>query len=101
MWSHSESEGRKRPTFQLKDGQMRERILSNSTFYTTEAFHRLENLLNSHGHFIQNTLTDTPRIVFDQVSGQASLIAQLVKIPPAMQKTPVGFLGHEDLLEKG
>ena len=30
----------------------------------------------------------------------ASLIAQLVKNPPAMQKTLVRFLGQEDLLEK-
>jgi len=30
-----------------------------------------------------------------------SLIAQLVKNPPAMQETPVRFLGWEDLLEKG
>ena len=33
--------------------------------------------------------------------GLASLIAQLVKNPPAMQETPVGFLGCEDPLEKG
>ena len=31
----------------------------------------------------------------------ASLIAQLVKNPPAMQETPVRFLGHQDLLEEG
>ena len=31
----------------------------------------------------------------------ACLIAQLVKNPPAMQETPVQFLGREDLLEKG
>ena len=31
----------------------------------------------------------------------ASLVAQLVKNPPAMQETPVLFLGQEDLLEKG
>ena len=31
----------------------------------------------------------------------ASLVAQLVKNPPAMQETLVGFLGREDLLEKG
>ena len=31
---------------------------------------------------------------------QASLIAQLVKNPPAMQETPVRFLGWEDLLER-
>ena len=30
----------------------------------------------------------------------ASLIAQLVKNLPAMQETPVQFLGQEDLLEK-
>ena len=32
---------------------------------------------------------------------RASLVAQLVKNLPAMQKTPVWFLGQEDLLEKG
>ena len=31
----------------------------------------------------------------------ASLIAQVVKNPPAMQKTPVQFLGWEDPPEKG
>ena len=33
--------------------------------------------------------------------GWASLIAQLVKNLPAMQETPVRFLGWEELLEKG
>ena len=32
---------------------------------------------------------------------EASLIAQLVKNPPAMQETLVQFLGWEDPLEKG
>ena len=32
---------------------------------------------------------------------RASLIAQLVKNPPSMQETPVGFLVWEDLLVKG
>ena len=31
----------------------------------------------------------------------ASLVAQLVKNPPAMQEIPVQFLGWEDALEKG
>ena len=31
----------------------------------------------------------------------ASLIARLIKNLPAMQETPVRFLGHEDPLEKG
>ena len=30
-----------------------------------------------------------------------SLVAQMVKNPPAMQENPVQFLGEEDLLEKG
>ena len=30
----------------------------------------------------------------------ASLVAQLVKKPPAMQETPVQFLDQKDLLEK-
>ena len=34
------------------------------------------------------------------VTGRASLIAQLVKNPPAMQETWVQFLGREDSLEK-
>ena len=34
-------------------------------------------------------------------SSKASLIAQLVKNPFAVRKTPVRFLGWEDLLEKG
>ena len=32
---------------------------------------------------------------------RASLIAQVVKNPPAMQETPVRFLGRADLLGKG
>ena len=36
-----------------------------------------------------------------QYSCLASLIGQLVKNAPAMQETPVQFLGQEDLLEKG
>ena len=32
---------------------------------------------------------------------RASLVAQLVKNPPATQETPVQFLGWEDPLEKG
>ena len=35
------------------------------------------------------------------ISIRASLVAQLVKNPPAMQETPVHLLGWEDLLEKG
>ena len=38
---------------------------------------------------------------FYHTHDRASLIAQLVKNPPAVQKTPVQFMGGEDPLEKG
>ena len=40
-------------------------------------------------------------LIEDPFNGWASLISQLVKNLPAMQKTPVEFLGGEDPLEKG
>ena len=38
--------------------------------------------------------------LFQDLPDRASLIAQLVKNPPAMQETPVRILGQEDPLEK-
>ena len=38
---------------------------------------------------------------FPTLYTRASLVAQLVKNLPAMQETPVQFLGWEDPLEKG
>ena len=40
-------------------------------------------------------------LIYEVSSTRASLIAQLVKNLPAVQETPVRFLGQEDLLEKG
>ena len=40
-------------------------------------------------------------ILDSAVSEWASLVAQLVKNPPAMQVIPVQFLGQDDPLEKG
>ena len=41
--------------------------------------------------------------MFNKISevSVASLMAQQVKNLPAVQETPIGFLGQEDLLEKG
>ena len=47
---------------------------------------------------MQNLNADLAKI--HNITG-ASLIAQLVKNPPAMQETLVRFLGQEDPLEKG
>ena len=43
----------------------------------------------------------TKELGFCSAGNWASLIAQLVKYPPAMQQTPVLFLDQQDLLEKG
>ena len=40
-------------------------------------------------------------IVVASLAAEASLVVQLVKNLPAMQETPVQFLGWEDPLEKG
>ena len=42
-----------------------------------------------------------PQFQLQYPAAGASLVAQLVKNPPAMQETPVQFLHWEDLLEKG
>ena len=41
------------------------------------------------------------RYTFSLSNQEAIPSAQFVKNPPAMQETPVWFLGQEDLLEKG
>ena len=41
------------------------------------------------------------RIKMNHSLTNSSLIAQLVKNPPAMQETPVQFLGWKDPMEKG
>ena len=38
---------------------------------------------------------------FEALSPKHSLVAQLLKNSPAMQETPVRFLGRKDPLEKG
>ena len=55
---------------------------------------RIEAPLRSQGCF-------TARIYRIQGGNQASLLAQLVKNPPAVRETWVQFLGWQDPLEKG
>ena len=52
-----------------------------------------ENTKHQHTNNLENVLTD--------IRDWDPLIAQLVKNPPAMQETPVWFLGWEDPLKKG
>ena len=57
-------------------------------------------LLYSHCHHTHTS--DTQDVAFSPIMQfSASLVAQLVKNPPAMQETLVQFLGWEDPLEKG
>ena len=52
-----------------------------------------------------NRRTENEYVVYTHTQAHtvewASLVAQLVKNPPARQETPVQFLGREDPLEKG
>ena len=49
-----------------------------------------------------NTIVSNGMILGEMIANEdPSLIVQLVKNPPAMQETPVWFLGREDPLEKG
>ena len=54
----------------------------------------------AHSTCYESELTES-RICFWLSIKRASLVAQLVKNRPAMQETPVRFLGLEYLLEKG
>ena len=59
----------------------------------------LEKMVSSPGS-ANNQVCDLGKIGW-LIEERASLIAQLVKNRPAMQETPVRFLGQEDPLEKG
>ena len=54
----------------------------------------IQSMVSQRGHRVAQTR-------LSKFHFHASLIAQLGKNPPAMQETPVQFLGREDLLEKG
>ena len=59
--------------------------------------HELNDIESSNVTGVQksNALTESIGIVW------ASLVAQQVKNPPAMQETPIRFLDQKDPLEKG
>ena len=73
--------------------------------------HQIKKLLHSEGNDRQKTKrppTEWEKIFANNISEKglisiiwASLVAQLVKNPPAMQETWVQSLGWEDPLEKG
>ena len=63
---------------------------------TGHSYFQLETLdLQKNGPLVKGEFTNKCTILW------ASLIAQLVKNPPATQETPVRFLGWEAPLEKG
>ena len=49
---------------------------------------------------IHGAMKSWTRLTTNSFSFAASLVAQLVKNPPAMQEIPVRFLGQKDSLEK-
>ena len=75
---------------------------SRQAYWSDLPFPTLGELLDTR---IEPTSLASPalegRFFFTISTLRASLIAQLVKTPPAMQETRVPFLGWEDALEKG
>ena len=60
----------------------------------------LENSMDCIVHGVTKSRTRLSNFHFHFTFG-ASLIAQLAKNPPAIQETPVQFMGWEDPLETG
>ena len=58
-------------------------------------------IIEHAGHLLLMIIKQYLLITKALMTERAFLIAQLVKNPPAVQKTLVGFLGQEDPLEKG
>ena len=62
--------------------------------------HKREKKTNFHKILLIKTKSIIS-VIYKYPIIRASLVAQLVKNPPAMQETPVQFLAWEDPLEKG
>ena len=80
---------------------LRESDISNVKFIVATA--RYSYILSGNAHKSDSMCVYFP-ISHDltlNVRAGTSLVAQLVKNLPAMQKTPIQFLGQEDPLEKG
>ena len=61
----------------------------------------LDSILKSRDIALMTKVYIVKAIFFPVVTYGSSLVAQLVKNPPAMQETPLRFLGQEDSPEKG
>ena len=77
-------------------GERRECVYNkNRTLFSIVLFYRAPQSISELGKTSPSVF-----IILLSLPG-ASLIAQLVKNPPAMKVTLVRFLGKEDMLEKG
>ena len=68
---------------------------------TLHFYHRGTGSIPDPGTKIPHALQLNQKGKKKKVEFKASLVAQVVKNPPAMQETPVLFLDWEDVLEKG
>ena len=67
--------------------------------------HHLPELAQTPAHCVGDAIQPSHPLLFPSIfpsisKNRASLVAQLVKNPPAMQETLVRFLGQEDPLEQ-
>ena len=80
-------------------------VIQHSVFYKAHlcAIYQMVNTFCEVDRYLiyPYLYTHTHTNIYLYTYTRASLIAQLVKNPQAMQETLVRFLGQEDLLEKG
>ena len=83
-------------------GLRRERGLPCGPLSESASWALMSRLSSRLSHFLfpEGMLSGGEECIIPPQS-RVSLTAHLVKNPPAMQETPVGFLDWEDLLEKG
>ena len=67
----------------------------------TQSKGKAHGILSKKLLHIRHFICALSSVYFNSSFRYTSLIAQLVKNPPAMQETPVQFLDHEDSLVKG
>ena len=67
----------------------------------TKSRAQLSDFTSLHFAYFTSTHSLLKISVIAEIMTGASLVAQLVKNPPAVQETPVRFLDQEDPLEKG
>ena len=85
----------------LQHHSSKESILQRSAFFVVQLSHPYITIGKTIALTRRTFVDKVMSLLFNMLSNGTLLTAQLVKNPPAMQDSPVRFLGWEDPLEKG